>query len=219
MKKLNLNKNNAMLLMVTVLFVSLILNVYSAVMNNKYKDIFGKEAYKRVEEIRHRNESVLTILDNSLKANSISHEELLVLYKSYNSISDALVDLISDYGVEKQSEFISSNSRQLSNQSNNNDVYFRIENLVFEYLNMEMKNGNQKLVLDKEILGNFEVMNSLAKDINVFYSEFNNNYLKDLDSEKKEDKVIKNDYWIDMMEGINAIVQRYVNYGFIIEKQ
>ena len=58
MKSYKISKNNSILLIVFVLVVSLLINVYTSIMNSRYKVLIGKETYKSVEEIRSRNEGV-----------------------------------------------------------------------------------------------------------------------------------------------------------------
>ena len=93
MKSYKISKNNSILLIVFVLVVSLLINVYTSIMNSRYKVLIGKETYKSVEEIRSRNEGVLNTLNQCIKARSISNEELLTLYKSYSSISEEFTSL------------------------------------------------------------------------------------------------------------------------------
>jgi len=86
MKSYKISKNNSILLILAVLIISLLINVYTSIMNSRYKILVGKETYKSVEEIRNRNEGALNILNQSIKAGSISNEELLALYKNYSSM-------------------------------------------------------------------------------------------------------------------------------------
>lgn len=218
MKVFKLNKNNKILFIVCVLFISLLLNLFTSVMNSRYKLKAGRESYKSVEEIRHRNESILSILNECIKAKSISNEELLVLYKNCNSISDSLVDLWSDYNNDGEDLILKLNKKTLLQSELPNQVYPRIENLVYEYLNSEMKNHNEKLNLQNKIMQNFTAMKDVSERIDRFYTKFYEENLLNLSEEKREKVIVRKDYWIDILKGINKELDTYKNYEFIIEE-
>ena len=216
MKSYKISKNNSVFLIVCILLVSLLTNVYTSVMNSRYKVLIGKETYKSVEEIRNRNESVLTTLDQCLKAKSVSNEELLSLYKSYSSISEEFINLWSNYNDYGKEKIISLNNKSKEANEISNEVYSRVESLLFEYLSLEMKNHNEKIVLEGEVLNNFTAMYNMANELNNFYKEFNETNLKNID--KKESTYIRKKYWVDILKGINAITDSYINYEFTIKQ-
>ncbi|MBU6136518.1 hypothetical protein [Clostridium tertium] len=217
MKSYKISKNNSILLIVFVLVVSLLINVYTSIMNSRYKVLIGKETYKSVEEIRSRNEGVLNTLNQCIKARSISNEELLTLYKSYSSISEEFTSLWANYRDYGKEEIISIKKKSKISKEIPNEVYSRIESLLFEYLSFEMKNHNEKIILDGETLDNFEAMSNMATQLDEFYKKFNENKFKNVDQEKKELLTIKKDYWMDVLEGINSIMDQYLNYEFAIK--
>ena len=216
MKSYKISRNNSVFLIVCILLVSLLTNVYSSIMNSRYKVLIGKETYKSVEEIRNRNESVLTTLDQCLKAKSVSNEELLSLYKSYSSISEEFVNLWSNYNDYGKEKIISLNNKSKEANEISNEVYSRVESLLFEYLSLEMKNHNEKIVLEGEVLNNFTAMYNMANELNNFYKEFNETNLKNID--KKESTYIRKKYWVDILKGINSITDSYINYEFTIKQ-
>lgn len=216
MKSYKISKNNSVFLIVCILLVSLLTNVYTSIMNSRYKVLIGKETYKSVEEIRNRNESVLTTLDQCLKAKSVSNEELLSLYKSYSSISEEFVNLWSNYNDYGKEKIISLNNKSKEANEISNEVYSRVESLLFEYLRLEMKNHNEKIVLEGEVLNNFTAMYNMANELNNFYKEFNETNLKNID--KKESTYIRKKYWVDILKGINSITDSYINYEFTIKQ-
>lgn len=214
MNKFKFNKNTSVIIIVGILLVSLLLNIYTSVMNSKYKMKAGRESYRYIEEIKHRNESALVILEQSISVGSVTNEELLSLYKGYNSILDATVQLCDSYSTYEKSSLIDSSEK---NQVKPNEVYSRIENLVFEYLNLEMKSDQVKLVLDGKVLEDFIKMKESAIDVETFFNEFNETNLSNVKNEKREEKIIKKHYWIDMYLGVNEATEKYIDYPFIIE--
>ncbi|MEG1287564.1 MAG: hypothetical protein RSD13_05875 [Clostridium sp.] len=217
MKKFKLNKNNSVIIIVSVLLCSLLLNIYTSVMNSKYKMKAGKESYRYIEEIKHRNESALVILEQSIEFGSVSNEELLSLYKSYDSILDATVQLCDSYNTYESSKLITIYTNDNKDKIKQSEVYARIESLVFEYLTLEMKSEQVKINLEGKILNDFTKMKEVAVDVQSFFNDFNNIYLSNVKDEKREAKIIKKDYWIDMYLGVNEAIEKYIDYPFSIE--
>ena len=215
MKYYKISKNNSIMLIVFVLLASLLINVYTSVMNSRYKLLIGKETYKSVEEIRTRNESVVATLDQCLKSKSISNEELLSLYKNFTSISDEYTNLWLNYKDYGKEQIISITKKNKISNEVPSEVYTRIESLLFEYLNFEMQNHNDKMVLSGEVLDNFSEIYNMSKELNDFYNKFNEEKIKDID--KKEVMYIKKNYWIDALKGINSTVEPYLDYEFTIK--
>ncbi len=215
MKYYKISKNNSVMLIVFVLLASLLINVYTSIMNSRYKLLIGKETYKSVEEIRNRNESVLATLDQCLKSKSISNEELLALYKNFTTISDEYTNLWVNYRDYGKEQIISISRKNKASDEVPSEVYTRIESLLFEYLNFEMKNYNDKMVLSDEVLNDFSAIYNMSKELNDFYKKFNEEKIKNID--KKEVMYIKKHYWIDTLKGINLTIEPYSDYEFTIK--
>lgn len=216
-----ISKNNSILIIIGTLIISLLINVYSSVMNSRYKLLIGKETYNSAREIKTRNESVLSLLDQCIKAKSVTNEEMLVLYKNYTVISDEYNNLWSKYKDYGKEEIISFNKKSKTLDYSTemlNQVYSRIETLFFEYLSLEMKNHNEKIILEGNVLEDFISMSNMAQSLNDFYTDFNDTNLKNVDEEKKESVYIKNEYWVDILNGINSVVEPYLNYDYTLKK-
>lgn len=218
MKSFKISKNTSVLIMIFVLIVSLIINVYTSMMNSRYKILIGKETYKSIEEIRNRNESSLGVLDQCLKAKSVSNEELLALYKNYNSISKEFTNLWLNYKEYGEEDIISIKKKSKNKNQIPTEVYTRVESLLFEQLNYEMKTNKEKVILEGEVLNNFTAMYNLTNEINNFYNEFNNTKMKNIDIDKREINYIKKSYWIDILEGMNAVIEPYSDYEFTFKE-
>ncbi|CDG01035.1 Putative uncharacterized protein [Clostridium chauvoei JF4335] len=187
-----------------------------SVVNSSYRYEAKKQSYNNIEQIRHRNESISLILDQGIKSGSISNEELLKLYKNYSSISKSMTDLWSEYGDYSNQSIISLSKKKIED-TKPNEICERIENLIFGYLTLEMETLNNKLVLKDKILEDFKVMQDMSKDLEKFYKEFNDTVIQTDDENKKKDKFIKKDYWIDVLKGINTTIEPYINYDFTID--
>ena len=218
MKSFKISRNTSVLIMIFVLFVSLLINVYTSIMNSRYKILIGKETYKSIEEIRNRNENSLATLDQCIKAKSVSNEELLSLYKNYSSISKEFTNLWVNYKEYGKEDIISINRKSKISNEVPTEVYSRVESLLFEQLNYEMKTNKEKVILEGEVLDNFTAMNNMTNEINNFFKEFNENKLKNTDIDKREIIYIKNSYWIDVLKGMNSIIDSYSNYEFTFKE-
>ena len=58
----------------------------------------------------------------------------------------------------------------------------------------------------------------MTNEINNFFKEFNENKLKNTDIDKREIIYIKNSYWIDVLKGMNSIIDSYSNYEFTFKE-
>lgn len=216
MKFYKINKNNSILFIIVILFVSLGTNVYTSAVNLRYEILVGKETYKSVEEIRHRNESILNTLNQCIKSGSVSDEELLRLYKGYLSISNEFTSLWSNYKSYKNGNIISINKKMTKSEEIPSEVYLRIESLLFEYLNIKMSNDEERIILENKMLDNFISMRDLSDEINDFYNEFTLKKFENMNEKDKEIISIRKRYWIDVLRDTNTIMNSYLNYEFTV---
>jgi hypothetical protein len=218
MKNFKLNKKNIVYFIIIMLLISLLLNIYTTVMNSRYKILLGKETYSSLVELRNRNESALSILTPCIEANSISNQELFTLYKNYYSIAKEYNELWLRYIDFGKEEIVSINNGDNSSSQLPSNVYSRIETLIFEYMNYQMTNNDENLLLDGNTLKNFAAMENMANQLNNYFVEFDDKYFEDLTEEEKELSSIKNCYWIDSLKGMNSIMEPYFNYEFTIKE-
>ncbi|MEE0933108.1 MAG: hypothetical protein U0L64_08860, partial [Clostridium sp.] len=69
-------KDNCFMIIVVILMISFTANIYQAILNKKYCYELGKQNYNKIEEIRFRNESILSILDSCVTAESVNNGDL-----------------------------------------------------------------------------------------------------------------------------------------------
>ena len=77
-------KDNCFLIVICILMISFTVNIYQAIENNKYSYELGKQNYNKIEEIRYRNESILSILESCVSAGSVNNSDLLTLHRNYS---------------------------------------------------------------------------------------------------------------------------------------
>lgn len=218
MKFYKFNKSNSVYFIIIILFISLSINVYSSIMNSRYKILVGKETYTSLAEVKSRNESNLNILTQCIKAKSVNNEELLNIYKNYSSISEEFINLWAKYKDYGKEEIISIGKKnKISPEFMPNEVYSRLESLIFEYINIQMNNKEEKLILTDDNLNNFIAMENMANQLDDYYKDFDNKYFLNLNEEEKKLKMIKESYWIESLKGMNSIMDPYLNYEFTIK--
>ncbi|EES48498.1 hypothetical protein NE172_01275 [Clostridium botulinum] len=199
-------------IIITALFIlSLIINIFSYVNIRNYKYRIGKESQISIEDVRQRNESNMDILNMSIDQRCIKNEELLKLYKNYEIITNGIIKLWEQYGEYKANNFSMFSKKIETKKIIENDVHSRIKEYMFIVLNEAMKNRESGLILSENYLNDFVVMQELSRKIYTYFEEFNSEKLSNFIGIDREKKIIMNNYWIDMLQGIYNISDEYSN--------
>ncbi|NFG28113.1 hypothetical protein FC777_13450 [Clostridium botulinum] len=199
-------------IIITALFIlSLIINIFSYVNIRNYKYRIGKESQISIEDVRQRNESNMDILNMSIDQSCIKNEELLKLYKNYEIITNDIIKLWEQYGEYKANNFSMFSKKIETKKIIENDVHSRIKEYMFIVLNEAMKNRKSGLILSENYLNDFVIMQELSRKIYTYFEEFNSEKLSNFTGIDREKKIIMNNYWIDMLQGIYDISDEYSN--------
>jgi len=211
-------KNIDYIMLISVLLiVSVIVNIYALFKINNYKYKIEQQSYIEIEDIKQRNESNMDILSKSIENGSIKNEELLKLYKNYDVITSNIMDLWQQYGAYTQNSLPIFYKKIKTNKIMENDIHGKIKEYMSSVLNREMTNEKSKLQLQNEDLQSFKDMHEISSRIYEYLNKFNEETLQGITGEDKEKKVIKEHYWIDMLEGIYDISDDYVNLQWKIQ--
>ena len=161
----------------------------------------------------------MDILSKSIEAGNIKNEEILKLYKNYDAMSSEIMELWQQYGEYTQnSKFIFSKNIK-TNKIVENDIHGKIKEYMLSTLNREMKNERSKLDLVGEDLQSFKYMYEISSRIYESFNKFNEENLKGTKGQEKEKIVIKEHYWVDMLQNIYDISNDYINVEWKIEAQ
>ena len=207
-------KNSYFIIVTTLLIISLIINIYQVVINHEYKHILREDNYSKIEQIRYRKESILATLEGCIKANSINNEELLALYKNYGEITKAEVELYEAEVENLKNKNVNYNKKEVD-ISNKIDLYWEIEELIYAYLQNDMKENSYTMELKGKAYTDFEVLLNMSKDLNNYFVQFYQKHCDNLDEEKRKEEMIKKEYWIDILDGIQEINNKYIDYSFV----
>ncbi|OOM72056.1 hypothetical protein CLPUN_48230 [Clostridium puniceum] len=206
-----------MMIISGILIVSIIINIYSIMKLNYYEYKIEQQSYTNIEDIKLRNEKNMDILSKSIEVGAIKNEELLKLYKNYDAISTEIMELWQQYGQYiENSKFVFSKNIK-TNKVMENDIHGKIKEYMVSTLNREMKNERSKLKLEGEDLQSFKYMYEISSKIYEYFNKFNEETLKGITGEEKEKRVIKEHYWVDMLQGIYDISNDYANIQWKIE--
>lgn len=208
--------NNCTILVITVLIISLVFNIISSIENYKIKFKIGKEAYINSLNVRTINETNNDLLNKIIKVGSVNNSELLKLYVNYSNISDNVADLCYEYNDYMSEKRLYKSIKIDTNSVLVAEVHERIEEYLKNLLDIEMKKQGSKVILKDKVLEQFKEMLSLSEDIKQFYTEFSEEKLNGLNDEEKIKVIVKKHYWVNILEGLNKINERYLDVEFII---
>lgn len=206
------------LIVICFLVVSLLTNLIISFDNYKYKDRAGKDSYKNIEDIRNKNNNNFEILDSAVDNNEINNMDLFNLYKNYIDISSSIISLWDDYSFYQNNKTFIIKKKTIDTQNAQlNDNNNKIQAYLKSLLDLQMKNNSEKLVFTTQTTYIFIDLRDMSQDIENFYVDFNNEKLSDVIHEDKTNKIIKYNYWIDMLDGLNKINDKYADVKFSLE--
>ncbi|WP_300902860.1 hypothetical protein [uncultured Clostridium sp.] len=213
-------KDNCFIVIILILMISLILNIYQNISNKKYFYELGKQNFSNIEEIRSRNESILSILDSCIVAGSVNNVDLLTLYKNYTKISEAELNLWNNYIADDNilRKFKNKSKDKVLDIKPKNEIYSEIEELLYSHIQNDMTEKIDVIELKGKVSDDFKILRSLSYDLNNYF----NNFYKEncsVSESKKEKLIINKEYWIDMLKGIEEINNKYVEYSFTYENK
>lgn len=207
-------KSSYMLIVTSVLLISLLLNVYQKIDGSIYKKEIGNEINKSVEEIRTRNESILLTLEGCLVSESITKEEVLTLYKNYSLISISELNLWEKYLNNIENSWFKKDDKVNLAESNQNNIFANIEDLICSLLLNSVSDNTDSIKLNEKLLVDIAVMKEISYELNEYFNVFMSEKLGNLEGEDKAKKMINKEYWIDILNYIESINNKYKDYMF-----
>ena len=219
MKIKNNIKDNCFIIIVIILMISFTMNIYQSILNKKYYYELGKQNYSKIEEIRFRNESILSILDSCVTAETVNNMDLLTLYKNYSKISEAELSLWNSYLTEDNKilkSFTNKSKNIVVNTRTKNELYSEIEELIYSYIQNDMTEKMDVIELEGKVADDFNTLRSIALDLNNYFNSFYEENCN-VPEDKKEKTMISKNYWIDILQGIHEVNYKYVEYIFTYE--
>ena len=167
-------KDNCFIVIILILMISLILNIYQNISNKKYFYELGKQNFSNIEEIRSRNESILSILDSCIVAGSVNNVDLLTLYKNYTKISEAELNLWNNYIADDNilRKFKNKSKDKVLDIKPKNEIYSEIEELLYSHIQNDMTEKIDVIELKGKVLEDFKILRSLSYDLNNYFNMY-----------------------------------------------
>ena len=168
-------KDNCFIIIIAILMISFTVNIYQSILNKKYLYEIGKENYSKIEEIRFRNESILSILDSCVTAESVNNVDLLTLYKNYSKISEAEISLWNNYLTDDNKtlgKLKNKGKNIVVNTRTKNELYSEIEDLIYSYIQNDMTEKIDFIELKGKVADDFKTLRSMALDLNNYFNSF-----------------------------------------------
>lgn len=213
-----LKKRNYSILIIIILLISFLLNILLCINNSSYKHRVGINSYRNIESIKVKNDKILEIINKSLEVNKIDNEELLTLYTNYRDISDCIIELWDDYSFYKENAISKLSKKKIDTSSIlENEIYSRVENYLGNSLMNIMNTEKNELLLTSKAKKDFKVMRNISLNVNKVFKDFNEVTLSKVEGKEKEAVVVKNKYWIDILNKINNVNKDYTDYDFTKE--
>ena len=212
-------KDNCFIIIIAILMISFTVNIYQSILNKKYLYEIGKENYSKIEEIRFRNESILSILDSCVTAESVNNVDLLTLYKNYSKISEAEISLWNNYLTDDNKtigKLKNKGKNIVVNTKTKNELYSEIEDLIYSYIQNDMTEKIDFIELKGKVADDFKTLRSMALDLNNYFNSFYEENCN-VSEDKKEKLMISEGYWVDILQGIQEVNNKYVEYSFTYE--
>ena len=212
-------KDNCFIIIIAILMISFTVNIYQSILNKKYLYEIGKENYSKIEEIRFRNESILSILDSCVTAESVNNVDLLTLYKNYSKISEAEISLWNNYLTDDNKtlgKLKNKGKNIVVNTRTKNELYSEIEDLIYSYIQNDMTEKIDVIELEGKVADDFNTLRSIALDLNNYFNSFYEENCN-VSEDKKEKLMISEGYWVDILQGIQEVNNKYVEYSFTYE--
>lgn len=208
-------KRRLVLVVVVALMFSIVLNIYTAISVKKYKYKIGLETYSAIENMRFLHESNQQILLASIDMGSIDNMGILKLYKNYNDLSEQTTRLWNEYIYYEQDRKFTIYKKNIDTSDITvNDVNSKLEDFFNSILEAEMQTQNKKFELTEDMLEKFKEIYDLECEKTTYYNDFCKEKVKGAIQDKKKDIIIKEHYWMDILQGYNEINKKYIDYEF-----
>ncbi|WP_244834620.1 hypothetical protein [Clostridium sp. BJN0001] len=202
-----------------LLVISIVANIYYFVINRSYRYESEKYAYTAITDIRDKNEINYNIINKGIQAGFISNTNLLRLYKNYESIDSDLVLLGKQYS-EHVKESIPFFYKKIDKVKVFDKLeYDNITEYILSNLNETMETEEKGLTLGSNETYYADVLSKMATELKTYFEDFDNKYLQNIPAEKREKIIINKHYWIDMINGMSNINEKYGNVEWKLKEE
>ncbi|MGL5414418.1 MAG: hypothetical protein ACRDAU_02025 [Clostridium sp.] len=203
---------------VSILLISLGMNVYLSVNKHIYKEKALKDTYSDLRKVKDKAKNSEEVLEVILKKEKYEGVEILYVYNDFEVMSNSITNLWCDYSFFEEKPVITGRKINMNSQLQG-EVFYRIEEYLNNMLAKIMLDNKKDYSLKEKERKDIEKIKSFLNEIHTVFKEYNENELSGLEGEIREKEVMKKEYWIDMLDKINDINMKYSDYDFSNEAQ
>jgi hypothetical protein len=199
---------------VVILVISFIVNVFLSLDNGDYKERIGKKSSDELEDIIHSNETIKDILTNSIQSKCILKTDLVKIASQYDQLYLSVWGLMDDYSYYKTSKKLLLKDDGNINYDVTNDTVSKIKLYMNKFVESNISLSGDKIELKTNDLLNFQKMNDFSKEIDSYFKDTIKKDSSDGTYDGMKDKLEVKNYWIDMLNNIFNISNKYSNFEF-----
>ncbi|WP_160674216.1 hypothetical protein [Clostridium sp. C8-1-8] len=199
---------------VMILLISFIVNVFLSFDNGGYKERIGKKSSDELEDIVHRNETIKDILTNSIQSKCILKTDLVKMSSQYDQLYLSIWGLMDDYSYYKTSKKLLVKDDGNIDYDVTNDTVSKIKLYMNKFVESNISLSGDKIELKTNDLLNFQKMNDFSKELDSYFKNTIKKNSSDGTYDGMKDKLEGKNYWIDMLNNVFNISNKYSNFEF-----
>ena len=200
---------------ILIIFLSVVLNVI--LLNKNYSNMYieGKESYNSILNIRAINEANNKLITKAIDSRNIENLDLLKLYENYGNMNDNISNLWYEYSNYRENRTVFQRIKKINTNSVMiNEINERLEDYLKGILETEMTNQNYTVIVSDKLLDNLNMMLKISDEIKDYYNNFLDDKLRNVNEEDRLKIIVRKHYWIDILEKLNEVDNRYIDYEF-----
>lgn len=198
-----------------IILLSVVLNVVLLSKNYSNMYIEGRESYNSILNIRAINETNNKLITKAIDSGNIENLDLLKLYENYGNINDNISNLWYEYSNYRENRTVFQKTKKIdTNSVMINEINERFEDYLKGILETEMTNQNYTVIVSDKLLDNLNIMLKISDEIKDYYNNFLDNKLSNVNEEDRLKIIVRKHYWIDILEKLNEVDNRYIDYEF-----
>lgn len=208
-----LSIKNCFFIVVIILVISFSLNIYFALDNKRYEKKIGERSNNEICSIKDKNEANLIMLEMVTEKGSISKKDITKLYSNYNEISKNLYVLLEEYNEYKDDRTIFNKKVVENNGYILDDIYAKGNSFILyimEHNETESVEDIKVFKLNESDNTNFKMLYNLSVDIKEYFDKLTEKF--PIEGDKFKDEIIKKNLWIDILDDLKKINDKYSSF-------
>ncbi len=204
-------------IIISIFFISLLVNVYMSVKENSYKKRIYSKSYSSIQEIWNKNVDANKILEVAVKDGKLKRGELIRLKQTYDVILEKNLSLIDDYTFYSNQEIFNIGSEDNTKNTMLSDSYMKIKPYLSKLIEDNIYSSNEYIYINGRDSICFNKLYDLSKDTNSYYEKLVKNNSEDGTFDGLKSKLSKDKFLNQVYNGLNEINSNYKNVDFSVQ--